>query len=608
MTTQIQSLGVLHGISLVGRTLGRYRWKASIALTLTNIGIVLEAVALVSLVPFFELLTGGSANSLSQGGLFGAVHSLFTIAGIEYTIGNLLAIIATLFMLKSLVTIGGEIGRSSVYTDFERDIRDDLAVGLLGTRWAYVRDQRAGNILNLITQQASRAGSAISQGMKLLSEVGTVAIYSAFAMFISPIGTLLLVAILGVMGFLIRYVFRSLTMYGKYSLEHNNRLMQRLNEMILGFKVVKAEAVENIVGTRIKVETGSIKHMAMRGNVIRAIFASTLEPGIIIALGSVLLLRAIGITTLGEAGVIGLLLLRAVQRVYGAAVSVTGVADALPSLEAVTIGKTQIGSSPEPDGHRSASTFESVRLDNVSFEYQSGLPVLSKVTLDVRRGEFIGIVGSSGSGKTTLVDILLGLIEPSSGHIFVNEIPLSQIRKEEWRRRVGYVPQEIVLFNESVLDNVSMGRTQVSNDDAIRAIDISQATKLVESLPNGLTTLVGDRGLKLSGGERQRLALARAIAIKPELLILDEATSSLDTVAELEFQKAIHAMRSKFTIIAVAHRLSTVLDADRIAVFESGRLVELGQPNQLLNTDGGAFKRLFEAQSDRSSSNRASAK
>ena len=129
--------------------MGRYRWKASISLTLTSVGIVLEAVALVSLVPFFELLTGGSTTSLSQGGLFGTVDWLFTVAGIDYTIGNLLAIIATLFLLKSLVTIAGEIGRASVYTDFERDIRDDLAVGLLNTRWAYVRDQRAGTILNL---------------------------------------------------------------------------------------------------------------------------------------------------------------------------------------------------------------------------------------------------------------------------------------------------------------------------------------------------------------------------------------------------------------------------------------------------------------------------
>ena len=186
----------------------------------------------------------------------------------------------------------------------------------------------------------------------------------------------------------------------------------------------------------------------------------------------------------------------------------------------------------------------------------------------------MAIVGPSGSGKTTLADLILGLLSPTEGTIFIDGQPLEDELVHHWRSSIGYVPQETFLFHDTVRHNLLWAKRDATEDELWKAIELAAAAGFVSALPDGLDTVVGDRGIRLSGGERQRLALARALLRRPTLLLLDEATSSLDTANELRIQEAIEGLHGELTMVVIAHRLSTIRRADSIVVLDRGQVVE----------------------------------
>src|SRR4029453_14211987 len=224
-----------------------------------------------------------------------------------------------------------------------------------------------------------------------------------------------------------------------------------------------------------------------------------------------------------------------------------------------------------------------VRLDAVSFRYEEAAePALASVTLTIPVGQTTAIVGPSGSGKTTLADLLLGLIVPARGSVLVDGKPLTAELLPAWREQIGYVPQDSFHFHDTVRANLLWARPESSEAELLEALEVA-AAGFVAQLPQGLDTVLGDRGIRLSGGERQRVALARALVRRPAMLILDEATSSLDSENERRVQDAIERLHGHLTIVVITHRLTTVRGADAIHVLEGGRLVESGNWQSLLN-------------------------
>jgi len=220
---------------------------------------------------------------------------------------------------------------------------------------------------------------------------------------------------------------------------------------------------------------------------------------------------------------------------------------------------------------------------------------LDGVDLEVRRGEIIALVGISGAGKSSVLTLLMRLRDPSSGRVVVDDIDLRNYDVTTWRRRVSIVSQDIVLFNDSVRNNLCFGLQDVPDATLWAALRDASAEEFVRDLPEGLDTQLGDLGRKLSGGQRQRLALARALVADPDLLILDEATSQLDSITEASIQHTIDVARGRRSVLIVAHRLSTVRNADRIYVLDQGRVVEQGTHAELQAT-GGQYRRFFELQ------------
>ncbi|PIP82709.1 MAG: ABC transporter permease [Elusimicrobia bacterium CG_4_9_14_3_um_filter_62_55] len=237
-----------------------------------------------------------------------------------------------------------------------------------------------------------------------------------------------------------------------------------------------------------------------------------------------------------------------------------------------------------------------VRLDQVLFQYPSReTPALDRVSFEVRRGETVAIVGPSGSGKSTLVQLLLRLYDPSAGALFFDADDLRDLDIRTVRERIGLVTQETMLFNETVLGNIAIGREDSPLEAVVEAARVANADEFIRQLPKGYQTPLGDRGLRLSGGQRQRLAIARAVLRDPEILILDEATSNLDSTSEKEVQRALETVMSGRTSIVIAHRLSTIQNADRIVVLNSGRVEETGSHAELLAANG-IYKKLYALQ------------
>ena len=254
----------------------------------------------------------------------------------------------------------------------------------------------------------------------------------------------------------------------------------------------------------------------------------------------------------------------------------------------------------EEDIHSMGLPFEtlenSIDFQNVHFDFEgSPKKVIRGVSLSIQKKQFVAIVGKSGSGKSTALDLLVSLRRPTSGKIMIDGTDIDKYNLVSWRQKVGYVAQEAVLFNDTLRNNLLLFSPDATEKDIQWAIKTSHLNEVIDNLPDGLETLVGENGVRFSGGQKQRIAIARTLVSNPELLVLDEATSALDNESERFIQEALESIRHSMTIVVIAHRLSTVRKADKIYVLEAGSLIEEGDFESLIKADG-RFKQLHDLQ------------
>jgi ATP-binding cassette subfamily B protein len=373
-----------------------------------------------------------------------------------------------------------------------------------------------------------------------------------------------------------------------------------LSEALNGVRLTRAHAVEAYTEQRLGSMAGKVAEKGVRVDTIGAFFNSAAW-----AIGQLLNISVFGLAvwrcsrgsiSVGDVGIS----MAYYGMVYGA---IAGVINGLPTVAQAHDALTSLAElcrSENEERNEGKPALATVRgdvdLDGLVFSYAAGGPhSLDGVDLHVPAGTSLALVGHSGSGKSTIASLILGLYEPERGTVRIDGRDLATIDRRSMRKHVGVVSQEVVLFHDSVLGNIAWGDPKPDAERAKRAAERANAAEFIAALPQGYATVLGDRGLGLSGGQRQRLAIARALYRDPRLLILDEATSALDPESERLVQRALDELMKGRTTIIIAHRLSTVRNADRIAVLERGRVAEVGTFAELMERDG-AFRRLAQGQ------------
>ena len=284
-----------------------------------------------------------------------------------------------------------------------------------------------------------------------------------------------------------------------------------------------------------------------------------------------------------------------------------GIVNLSDKLRVVEIADETLSKLPteKTGGHvlKDNDFIEKIELQDLSFSYHSrpDVSVLHDINLTLHRGQVTALVGQTGSGKSTIADLLIRLYNPVAGKILIDTVNLSNINLYTYRKRIGFVGQDPYLFNTTLRNNITLWDNSIKDHDLDQIIQTVQLDELLNSMSDGLETVVGDRGLRLSGGQRQRVAIARAILTKPDVLVFDEATSALDNLTESEVHGAINKLRANAIVLVIAHRLNTVRDADLVVVLDKGRIVEQGLPDQLIKTRG-QFYRLYQKDAEHSKS------
>jgi ATP-binding cassette subfamily B protein len=371
-------------------------------------------------------------------------------------------------------------------------------------------------------------------------------------------------------------------------------------DSLINYETVKYFGNEEYVSGRYDRELAEAERLTVRSLIYRSMLGVTQMTVLGIGAGAIVVLGGIdvaeGAMTVGAFVLINTYLLQLVRPLERLGNLYRSIKQALIDLEQmVSIFEEQPEVTDRPGGEPLPDGDGAIRFENVSFAYDPRRPILKNVSFDVEAGAKLALVGPSGGGKTTLGRLLFRFYDPAEGTVRIDGHDISRMTQNSVRGAIGVVPQDTVLFNESIGENIGFGRPGATDEDISAAAGLAQISTFIGSLPDGLDTVVGERGLKLSGGEKQRVAIARAVLKRPRIFLFDEATSALDSHTEQAIQQSLTEVSRGSTTVVIAHRLSTIIDADQILFVEAGEIVERGSHLQLLAKQG-SYAALWERQ------------
>ncbi|HET7234584.1 MAG TPA: ABC transporter ATP-binding protein [Longimicrobium sp.] len=560
---------------------------------------VTEAAAVLALVPLLSAVglpsPGGGAARL--GGISARVMAA---VGLRPTLASALGVLVAVTVAQALVQRAQNLAGYQMELRTALHYRRKLYAAIAGARWLHFTRIRGSDLLQALTHECDRAGRAASNLLAVFTLALVSAAYFALALRVSTAASLVAAACGAVLMVALRGYNRTVRRHGEGLSSAHKEMTAAAGEHLQSMKVVKSYGAEerNAALFGAAAERAAAVHLGVArvyGD-SRALFT----------LGSVVLLALVtwvAVSVLGLPGTSALLLafifFRLVPRLQNLVNMHQTLLHDLPAWEAVTHRVAEMEGEREQLSPAAAphALAQGIRFDSVRFAYpDAGREAVAGVDLCIPAFRTTAIVGPSGSGKTTVADLVMGLVRPSAGEVVVDGRELDEEWMRGWRQGIGYVAQDTVLFHDSVRANLRWARPDATDDELWEALRAAAAEGFVRALPEGLGTVVGDRGVRLSGGERQRLALARALLRRPALLILDEATSALDTENERRIRDAIHALHGRVTILLITHRLSSVRDADTIHVMEAGHIVESGDWAALMEKPGGRFRALWASQ------------
>ncbi|GAC1528337.1 MAG: ABC transporter ATP-binding protein [Sediminibacterium sp.] len=481
-------------------------------------------------------------------------------------------------------------------------LRSDLYSKILELPIGYFTEQRKGDIISRMSNDINEVEwSVIGTLEGLIREPLTILIILACMVLMSPALSLFLLVLLPLTGFIIGRISRSLKKQSTQSQEQLGTLMSILDETLGGLRVIKAFNAEKILRTRFFRTNDTLNHLRNKMNFRRDLASPMSEfLGVLVLCcilwfgGKLVLSHQAGL----EADGFITYILFFTQIINPAKALSTAFYNAQRGSSAIQrmeeILKAPVTVTDLPNARVISSFNSSIEFRNVSFSYED-VTILKNINLTLQKGKTIALVGSSGAGKSTLADLVPRFHDVTSGELLIDGVNIKEYSLHSIRNMMGIVTQEPILFNDTIAANIALGIDNVTKERIEDAARVANALQFINRKEEGFNTNIGDRGGKLSGGERQRLTIARAVLKNPPILILDEATSSLDTESERLVQDAINNMMQNRTSLVIAHRLSTIRHADEIIVLQKGQIAERGSHNELL-AHNGIYRKLVEMQ------------
>ncbi|MFN5912304.1 MAG: ABC transporter ATP-binding protein, partial [Bacteroidota bacterium] len=499
------------------------------------------------------------------------------------------------FLLKNLFRYGAIWHQSELRMAVVRDLRAKLFEKSLRMPLSFFTNERKGDLMSRMNSDVGEIEIAVVSVLELIfREPIAILINVATLIYLSPQLTLASLILLPVSAFVISRIGKSLKRTAKKGQEQMGVLFSTIEESIGGIRVIKSfNATDQVLSTfrKINLHHQQLITKAFRKRDLSPVLNETLGAGVMLALlwfgGSMILDVRNDSTLTGEKFLTFIVvfsqLLRPIQGISTSLANLNKARASQDRINEILHADEKILEQKQPVKLEKLS--EAIRYEHVSFKYGEQF-VLRDISLELKKGKKIALVGESGSGKSTLADLLPRFYDATEGRICFDEIPITSVALSDLRDRIGIVSQESVLFNCSIRENIAFGMPEATEEAIIAAAKVANAHDFIIRMEKGYDTNVGERGNKLSGGQKQRISIARAVLKDPEILILDEATSALDTESEKLVQEALEKVMTDRTALIIAHRLSTVRNADQIIVLSEGRIIEKGTHKALLAAEG----------------------
>lgn len=484
------------------------------------------------------------------------------------------------------------------------DIRKDLYAKIISLPVPFFEQRRVGELVSRITSDVSQLQDTLSlNAAEFLRQIATILTGTVIIIVKSPRLSLLLVAtypLLVVLAIVFGRYIRRLSRQAQDSLADSNVVV---DETLQSVSIVKAFTNEWFERNRFNAAIKSVVALALKAARYRAYFITFIIVGLF---GGMVLVLWYGAQLVHHNSMtIGDLTAFIIYAVFIAG-AMGGMAEVYSKIQK-TVGASERlldimkeqSETPVDEMRHPARKFKGlIEFRNVGFSYPSrkDVTVLKNISFKINQGERVALVGPSGAGKSTIIQLLIGFHKPDAGTILIDGQPLTAYHLAELRKNIGIVPQEVILFGGTIRENIAYGKPDAAEPEIRQAAQKAHAAEFIDLFPRELETVVGERGVKLSGGQKQRIAIARAILKDPSILVLDEATSSLDSASEMLVQQALDELMKERTSIIIAHRLSTIRKADKILVLNKGELVEEGTHAQLMRNEKGLYRHLIHLQ------------
>lgn len=549
-----------------------YPARTLLALVALIVAGVLDGLGLSLLLSMLNLATGATDDPSAPERI---ALELVESIGLEPTTVSLLTLGVIMIAFKAMIVLLANRQVGYTVAHVATDLRLSLIRAVMKSRWRYYLAQPVGKLSNAVATEAHRASEGFYHGAVMATQTISALIYAGLALMISWQASLIALIfggfLLGLLHFLVRIAGRA----GRDQTGLLKSLLSVMTDQLGAVKPLKAMAREEHVDELMSGQTRLLKKALKSQVIAKAGLTALQEPllAILVGVGFFFFLVQMQLP-MATVMVMIFLIARSVNHLAKAQRSQQHMAvseSAYWSLRQ-TIDEAEAEREPAR-GHLPARLEQAIEFNDVSFGYD-GRPVLQNLSMTIPVGQLTVLSGPSGSGKTTLIDLVAGLLHVDSGTISVDGQPLNDIDHHQWRRSIGYVPQDPLLINDSVFKNLTLGEPDLGRDAAERALKMADAWDFVAELPQGLETPLGERGGRLSGGQRQRLAIARALIHGPRLLILDEATSNLDSDTEASIIKTIEQLKGQLTLLAVSHDEGLVRAADQVIRINAGQILE----------------------------------